>query len=406
MYERPESYAGALVTAEGDERITPVGKWLRDTKINELPQHWNVLIGQMSLVGPRPEDPEIAATWPEETRKIILSVRPGITSPASILYRNEEKLLSSENVMDEYLANILPDKLRLDELYVKDQNFFTDLDVIFMTLVSLLPRIRSVSLPETFIFSGPLYRFARRTISWFFIDTVIAFLSISICGGIWRTVSPLNIGWGWSLGLAVLISLLFSLTSSMLGLKKIIWRYASPLYAIDLAFSVAVTTAVIWLINNVLMPTPVFPVRLIFDFGMVTFFGFLVARYRERLITGLASRWIRLRNQRTSVGERVLIVGSGECGELAIWLMNKSHYSNAFSIIGFADDDFRKQDYQINGYSVTAEVFHNMADAKRIAETTWQEILTLGQAPVTRMLDACARIQAAQPIVAQDGSDG
>src|SRR5512138_750044 len=86
MYERKESYDGPKVTAENDPRVTPLGRILRQTKINELPQLWNVLIGDMSMVGPRPEDPTIASEWPEEVQREVLSVRPGITSPASIVY--------------------------------------------------------------------------------------------------------------------------------------------------------------------------------------------------------------------------------------------------------------------------------------------------------------------------------
>ena len=104
MYERPESYQGPRVTAQGDPRITPYGKWLRDTKLNELPQLWNVLKGEMSLVGPRPEDPHIVDGWPEDVRREVLSVRPGITSPASVIYRNEEGLLQNEQVMDLYVS--------------------------------------------------------------------------------------------------------------------------------------------------------------------------------------------------------------------------------------------------------------------------------------------------------------
>ena len=106
MNECAASYAGPKITAEGDERITSLGKWLRDTKLNELPQLWNVLVGEMSLVGPRPEDPEFAARWPEEARREILSVRPGITSPASISYHDEEKQLSPDNLMGDYLEKI------------------------------------------------------------------------------------------------------------------------------------------------------------------------------------------------------------------------------------------------------------------------------------------------------------
>ena len=97
-----EGEDGPRITAKDDPRITPIGRWLRDTKLNEIPQLWNVLVGEMSLVGPRPEDPEIVATWPENERQTILSIRPGITSPASIFFRDEERLLESESVMEKY----------------------------------------------------------------------------------------------------------------------------------------------------------------------------------------------------------------------------------------------------------------------------------------------------------------
>ncbi len=99
MHEQEESYKGPKVTAQDDTRVTDFGRWLRDTKLNELPQLINVLKGEMSLVGPRPEDPSIVTKWPEEDRREILSVRPGVSSPASVIFRNEETLLRSKNVM-------------------------------------------------------------------------------------------------------------------------------------------------------------------------------------------------------------------------------------------------------------------------------------------------------------------
>ncbi len=93
MYERLESYEGPRVTSQDDQRVTPLGQFLRNAKINELPQLWNVLKGDMSLVGPRPEDPKLAEEWPEDVRDELLSVRPGVTSPASVVYHDEEKKL-------------------------------------------------------------------------------------------------------------------------------------------------------------------------------------------------------------------------------------------------------------------------------------------------------------------------
>lgn len=161
MRECAESYAGPKITAEGDGRITPLGKWLRNSKLNELPQLWSVLVGEMSLVGPRPEDPEFAGQWPEDARREILSVRPGITSPASISYHDEEKQLSTDNLIGDYLEKIAPDKIRLNRLYVRHHNLMTDLDAIFWTLIVLVPRVSIQPKSEGQLFGGPFTRLAR-----------------------------------------------------------------------------------------------------------------------------------------------------------------------------------------------------------------------------------------------------
>jgi lipopolysaccharide/colanic/teichoic acid biosynthesis glycosyltransferase len=116
--------------------------------MNELPQLWNVLVGDMSLVGPRPEDPEIAKGWDPDVRAEVLSVRPGVTSPASVLYRNEETLLQTDQVMSTYLDSILPSKLRLDQLYVRHHSFWLDLDILLWTFLVLLPRLGGYTPPK------------------------------------------------------------------------------------------------------------------------------------------------------------------------------------------------------------------------------------------------------------------
>ena len=98
----------------------------------------------MNLVGPRPEDPAVAADWtPRAARAEILSVPPGITSASSVRYRDEESLLSNDGLMDTYLTEIMPSKLRLDLLYVRNRSFWTDLDILFLTAIVLVPRLGS-----------------------------------------------------------------------------------------------------------------------------------------------------------------------------------------------------------------------------------------------------------------------
>lgn len=136
MFEEPASYQGPILAAHNDQRITPVGCWLRDTKINELPQLWNVLKGDMGLVGPRPCDSDIVATWDEDKRREILSVRPGITSLASVLYRDEAKMLDAkQDVLGTYRESIMPSKMRLDQLYVRNRSFWLDLKILIWTML-------------------------------------------------------------------------------------------------------------------------------------------------------------------------------------------------------------------------------------------------------------------------------
>jgi len=352
MRECPESYSGPPVTAQDDPRVTPLGHWLRGTKLNELPQLWNVLKGEMSLVGPRPEDPQIVAQWPEEVRGELLAVRPGITSPASVLYRQEEKLLNGGDMMNDYLSNILPDKLRLDRLYLRNRSLLTDLDIIFLTLIALLPRLKRIPIPESLLIWGPLSAFASRYFSWFLADSMVAFSAVAVSGVIWRIETPLDLGVGVSFGIAVGIALLFSIINSILGLGRVSWRHARPALALDLALSSGLVTLSLFLLDWFWPSGSFLPPGMLLVSGLLAFLGFLTLRYRARLITGLATRWLHHRGRISVLGERVLIVGAGECGQLAAWLLQKSSLSSAFSIVGMVDDDPRKQNLTVDGCQV------------------------------------------------------
>ncbi len=129
---------GAKVTKEDDPRITEIGKFLRKYKIDELPQLINVLKGEMSLVGPRPEVPKYVEIFKKDYEE-ILKVKPGITDYASLEYKDENKLLKgAENPEEIYIKEILPVKIKYYKRYIKDISFITDIKLIIKTIMGIV----------------------------------------------------------------------------------------------------------------------------------------------------------------------------------------------------------------------------------------------------------------------------
>jgi lipopolysaccharide/colanic/teichoic acid biosynthesis glycosyltransferase len=133
--------AGPLLTADGDRRITRIGALIRASKLDELPQLWNVLRGDMSVVGPRPEVPRYMAMYSAEEREIVLSVRPGITDEASIEFADESKLLATADDPEFFYATkILPRKIELYKKYVATQSAANDVRIVVRTASRVLRR--------------------------------------------------------------------------------------------------------------------------------------------------------------------------------------------------------------------------------------------------------------------------
>lgn len=129
------------ITLHDDPRVTRVGRWLRATKVDELPQLIDVLRGCMSLVGPRPEVPRYVALYPAALRDKILSVLPGITDPASLAYRDESRRLAQAGDPEAaYIQSVLPAKLQLSARYVDEASLWLDVRLIGATLKALLWR--------------------------------------------------------------------------------------------------------------------------------------------------------------------------------------------------------------------------------------------------------------------------
>jgi lipopolysaccharide/colanic/teichoic acid biosynthesis glycosyltransferase len=132
---------GLGLTVGDDARITRAGRWLRRLKLDELPQLWDVLRGAMSLVGPRPDLPAYVDQYPEPLRAQLLALRPGITDPASLAFRDEaERLAAAADPEREYLENILPAKLHLSAEYAARATLASDLRVMLRTALLLIGR--------------------------------------------------------------------------------------------------------------------------------------------------------------------------------------------------------------------------------------------------------------------------
>ena len=139
---------GSALTAAGDQRITRVGRWIRERRLDEWPQLIDVLCGQMSLVGPRPEVPQYVALYPQELRELILSVRPGITDPAALAFRDEGRILALSSEPERtYVEEVLPAKLRLQADYLQRASLVSDLQVLWSTLSVVWGRAQSSRLP-------------------------------------------------------------------------------------------------------------------------------------------------------------------------------------------------------------------------------------------------------------------
>jgi lipopolysaccharide/colanic/teichoic acid biosynthesis glycosyltransferase len=131
--------SGAPLTMSGDARFTRIGRLLARTKIDELPQLWHVLRGEMSLIGPRPEDPGFVAERPDDYDE-ILQVRPGITGLSQIAFAEESEILCKVDPLEHYRSAIFPQKIRLDRMYAACPSVRMDLKILFWTAAAVLLR--------------------------------------------------------------------------------------------------------------------------------------------------------------------------------------------------------------------------------------------------------------------------
>jgi lipopolysaccharide/colanic/teichoic acid biosynthesis glycosyltransferase len=139
MLRNSPNLPGGDITTGNDPRILPVGRFLRRTKINELPQLFNVLLGDMSLIGPRPLTARVVAMFPESHWRAVRHLRPGLSGISSIIFRDEEDIISAAPDREEMYANVIvPYKVALEGWYADNQSFWTDMKLIYLTVAAVL----------------------------------------------------------------------------------------------------------------------------------------------------------------------------------------------------------------------------------------------------------------------------
>ncbi len=152
--------------------------------------------------------------------------------------------------------------------------------------------------------------------------------------------------------MAVILAFLFGVFNAMLGLKSVSWAHPAAEDVLRLLVSCALVTVAVVAVEAIYRPQAFLPVRFMSTAGLVVLFGFVAARYRLRLITGLASRWITFRNSTFGAPERVLVVGAGEGSEFAAWLLGRRDFKRIYTIVGLVDDDPAKQGMRYDGLHV------------------------------------------------------
>jgi lipopolysaccharide/colanic/teichoic acid biosynthesis glycosyltransferase len=348
MYETPVQL-GPSLSPQGDPRVTPVGRILRRLKLNEFPQFFNVLKGDMTLVGPRPEAPDLAAAYPEDS-KVLFTVKPGLAGPNQILGRNEEEFYPpGVDPVQFYIEHILPKKIPIDMQYIADKSLMKNFKYIFLAVrVTLTKAINRQHLWEnrsqvylmladmaTCAFSftlAHLLRYesfsSRESLQVFLILlplAVLVRLPIFIYFGLYHTLirhlsifDIKRIFKGVAFSSLIMVALSF-LSGLAITTKPMVSSYSRSVFLID------------WVLLTILLVM----LRL--------FLKKMYLRYRAA--------------DDPKDAKRVLIWGAGDGGELCLRYLEKNQ-NPSYNVVGFLDDDSWKRGRQIGGYKILGDRHH------------------------------------------------
>ena len=322
-------YVGDSLAPQGDVRVTSFGRFLRQAKLNELPQLFNVLKGEMSFVGPRPEAPDLAELYPEEAR-VLFTIRPGLVGPAQIMNRNEDELYpEGADIKEYYIQNILPDKLKIDLQYVRKPTILNDLKYILLTVKETITG--AITKRHFFENKDQIYLFLFDMV--FVIGCYLFAIKLRFEGGIPAEELPILIK-------TFPILFFYRIVCFIgFGLYSVLIRYLSLSSCVDVIKAVTVSTllsAVTAYAMGFYFPRSIW----IIDWFCVNAFMIFI-RVPGKLVRD------KIQGKEDNGKKRIFIFGAGDKGKLAALQL-----ADKVMILGFLDDDHSKKNKRFQEYSV------------------------------------------------------
>jgi len=364
---------GPAITCRDDPRVTRIGRILRKTKLDELPSLVNVLLGEMSLVGPRPESP----TWVEcytPRQRAVLNVKPGITGPSQIKYRDEEELLIGANLETAY-TRIMNDKLNIDLDYVEHRSLILDMRILLETAVAL--------------FGGPslVGQYVRR-IAFDLVSIPFAFYLawlVRFDGRIpateWKTLTRYMIP----------ITCVYVMVNAVSGIYRRLWAYASFRDVFLLSETIALGTSILVAVNVYVLQ---YRYRSGVSTGGLVIGGSLALvlsvaiKYRSQLkATALCAFWPRLTD---SDVKRVLIAGINPTAQQLATQIYLGNCQANYELVGFVDDDPNGYGMNLNG----VEILGRPEQIPRLVRDRQVDVVVIAHRPfegekVWQLVSAC-----------------
>ncbi len=341
MYETPD-FQGPSVSPQGDPRVTTVGQVLRRLKLNEFPQFLNVLTGEMTLVGPRPETPDLAAAYPLEAR-VIFSVKPGLIGPNQILGRNEEELYPpGVDPQKFYIDQILPQKLPLDLQFIDDQSLFKNFEYLLKgALVTITGAIGRRHLLENLSQIFLLLSDAALCLISFILAHFVRYDGIHdpVATATFYRLLP------WAVLVRLPIFIYF-------GFYHVLIRHLA-LYDIKRVFQGVALASIALITVAFLSGLAAEYARGVFLIDWLCLTTLLIG-YRALVM----KLYLRYKVKASAEGKTwVLIWGAGDCGELCLRFLQKERQPS-YEVVGFIDDNPRKRGKRLGGVQVLGDRHH------------------------------------------------